>query len=286
MRRGDGIMIGGIKTRLQAAIRVRPDFLVIGAQKAGTTSLHRYLSRHPTIAPAARQKELHFFDLYHHRGLGWYLSHFPLRFRRNGNLHFEVTPDYLLHGAVAGRIRHDLGRVKLIAVLREPAERAFSAWRMWHNFADIRPEEAAKADPRSFAQAIDEELAGCQRDKVFHYVAMGRYAEHLDRYRQSFPAEDLLVLDHAEMERDLPQFLDRICDFLEVGRYSAEAAAVLGQERLWASPSEAKTDEVRATLERLRTYYAPLNARLFASLGERWGWGTEVAAKPTEEVAR
>jgi hypothetical protein len=260
--------------RLQPAVRLRPDFLVVGTQKAGTTSLHRYLDRHPRLAAATGRKELHYFDVYHHRGLGWYLSHFPLRHRREGRLHFEATPDYLLHAAVPGRIRHELGRVRLIAVLREPAERAFSAWRMWHAFAETRPELAAKADPRGFARAIEDELAAPDgsADRHFHYVAMGRYAEQLARYRRHFPAEDMLVLEYGGMARDLEGFLGRICDFLGVERFPPALVGELAGQRHWASPDWPETDEVRATLARLRAYYAPHNARLFELLGERWDW--------------
>ena len=275
--------IDELKTRVQPALRLRPDFLVIGTQKAGTTSLHHYLARHPRLSPCAGPKELHFFNLRYHRGLGWYLGHFPLRFRRRGQLYYEATPDYLVHEVVPGRIRRDLGAVKLIAVLREPAERAFSAWRMWHHFAEARPEEAAKADRRSFAQAIDEELAhpDGRADAHFHYVAMGRYAEQLERYRAHFRPEDMLVLDYDEMGRDLPRFLERICDFLGVERFSPETVTDLGSQRHWVSPPWAETDEVRATLERLRHYYQPYNERLFDLLGERWEWGRQPSAATT-----
>jgi hypothetical protein len=269
-----GATIDLLKSRAQRALRLRPDFLVIGTQKAGTTSLHRYLAQHPRLVPAAGPKELHFFNLRYDRGLGWYLGHFPPRFLRGGQLYFEATPDYLVQEVVPERIRRNLPRVRLIAVLREPAERAYSAWRMWHHFAEARPEEAAKADRRSFASAIDAELShpDGSADAHYHYVAMGRYAEQLARYRALFRADEMLVLDHAEMERDLPVFLGRICDFLGVERFPPGTAAGLGRERHWVGPARAETAEVRATLERLRAYYRPHNERLFDLLGERWDW--------------
>ncbi|MBM9595171.1 sulfotransferase family protein [Roseitranquillus sediminis] len=263
------------------AVRARPDFLIVGAQKAGTTSLHSYLAQHPRLTPARGPKELHYFNLYYgRRGAAWYLSHFPWRVRHDGSLLFEATPDYLAHPEAPGRIRRDLGRVKLIAVLREPAGRAFSAWRMWHGFAEKKPDQAGKVDPRSFSQAIDEELASPdgQAEKHFHYVAMGRYADHLATWRRHFDAADMLVLDYGLMSRDLQGFLDRICDFLEVARFSAADVERLGGERLWVSPAAPETDEVRVTLDRLRAYYAPSNARLFEMLGERWDWPAAVPA--------
>lgn len=274
MRLNHRRLIDRVKARVQPAIRSRPDFLIVGTQKAGTTSLHRYLARHPRLMPCTGPKELHFFDLRYHRGLGWYLGHFPLRFARNGKLSFEATPDYLVHAAVPGRIRRDLPDVRLIVVLREPAERAYSAWRMWHHFADARPDEAAKADPRSFARAIDDELAnpGGGADAHFHYVAMGRYAEQLERYRAHFGPDRMLVLPYDEMDRDLPRLLARICDFLGIERFAPDAVEDLGRQRHWVSPPRAETDEIRATLDRLRAYYHPHNQRLFDLVGERWDW--------------
>jgi len=259
---------------VQPLIRRRPDFLIIGAQKAGTTSLHNYLRRHPSLSPSAGAKELHYFDMYYGRGLSWYLSHFPYRFQRDRALHYESTPDYLVHEVVPARVRRDLGRVKLIAVLREPAERAFSAWRMWHNFADIRPDEAKKADPRSFAQAIEEELASPDGSAGghFHYVVMGRYAEHLERWRRYFAPQDMLVLNYHEMARDLEGFLRRVSDFLRIAPFPAGVVEELGAQRHWVTPEHPRDEQILTTIERLRGYYRPHNERLFDLIGERWGW--------------
>ena len=250
-----------------------PDFLVIGAQKAGTTSLHRYLALHPRLLPAAGPKELHYFDLRHHWGIGWYLSHFPPRLAARGRLCFEATPDYLGHPAAPGRIRRALGRVKLIAVLREPAARAHSAWKMWHGFVGT-PENDSRADPRPFPAAIEEELRDPERAAAgrFRYVAQGCYDEHLAAYRAHFPPGDTLVLDHAEMERDLHGFLARICNFLGVEPFGEAEVRAMGRRRHWVGPDWPVTDEGEATLARLREHYAPHNERLFAALGRRFDW--------------
>ena len=254
-------------------LRRGPDFLIVGAQKAGTTSLHRYLARHPRLRPCAGPKELHYFDLRYHRGPGWYRSHFPVRLGARGRLLFEATPDYLCHAVVPGRIRRDLGAVRLIAVLREPAARAYSAWRMWHGFAG-RPEDAARADPRSFAAAIEDELRAPESAARghFHYVAMGRYADHVAAYREHFAPGEMLILDHAEMGRDLHGFLGRICGFLDVPPFAPEAVEAMAGERHWVGPDWPVTAEVEAALARLREHYAPHNRRLFDLLGRRFDW--------------
>ena len=282
--RGALIRVPGPRSSLGAAwaslgdalapiLRRGPDFLVVGAQKAGTTSLHHYLSQHPRLQPGAGPKELHYFDLRRQFGPGWYRSHFPRRGTARGRLCFEATPDYLGHAAVPGRIRHELGRVKLIAVLREPADRAHSSWRMWHSFKD-RPDRAHRADPRSFAEAIEDEMASPARAAagIYHYVGMGRYDEHLAAWREHFPDEDMLVLDYGQMGTDLRGFLDRICRFLEVDPFEPEAVEAMSGQRRWVGPEWSVTPSETAALARLRAHYAPANERLFDILGRRFEW--------------
>ena len=254
--------------------RARPDFLIIGTQKAGTTSLHAYLSAHPGLQPASGRKELHYFNIYYHRGLAWYLSHFPRRFSWDRRLLFEATPDYLWHPSVPARIRRQIGRPKLIAVLRNPAERAYSAWNMWHSFESRDDRDSRRADPRSFSQAVAEELASPdgQAHLHFHYLAQGRYADHLERWLEHFRRDDLLVLEHANMSRDLPAFLDEICAFLGVDRFDPAAVRDLARTRHWAGPRRARTEDDEATLARLRAFYALHDAALARFLGRPPSW--------------
>ena len=254
--------------------RSRPDFLIIGTQKAGTTSLHQYLSTHPAIYARETPKELHFFNIYFERGLAWYLSQFPTRLQKRGKLCFESTPDYLDSLVAPARIQQKLGSLKLIAILREPADRAYSAWKMWHNYASM----PHKQDHRSFAEAIESDptyslesrLPGS--DRIYHYVSKGRYAEQLEPYLGQFLIEDILVLDYGEMCHDLQTFLNKICKFLSIGMFDAEEVASLGQQKFWASmPRPMRKDELD-TLDALRAYYAPLNEDLWRLLGRRFDW--------------
>ncbi len=257
------------------SLRAKPDFLIIGAQKAGTTSLHSYLAQHPSLTPAWGRKELQYFNFYYDRhSPEWYLSHFPYKFQRKNTLLFEATPDYLMHDVVPERIRNELGPTKLIAILREPTGRAYSAWRMWHHFAESKPHLAFKADNRSFSEAIAQELEDpqMQQHRHFHYVAAGRYAEQLEAYLKYFDRCEMLILNYAEMERDLGQFLRRICRFLAVEEFDEHLIADMAKERLWVTPKIEMTKEALQTLDRLRIYYAPRNERLFEMLGERWDW--------------
>ena len=124
--------------------RILPSFLIIGAQRAGTTSLFRYLLAHPDVAgPSGGDaavwwvKETHFFDEKYSKGLDWYRSFFPLdatrqRRRKRGHdlLAGEATPYYMFHPAVPARAAATLPDVRLIALLRDPVERAYSHYQM------------------------------------------------------------------------------------------------------------------------------------------------------------
>src|SRR4051794_13012479 len=108
-----------------------PNFLVVGAQRSGTTIFHQILLTHSEIYVPSRRKEIHFFDRYFDRGLNWYKSYFPpenaaARYSAIG----EVTPDYLAIPEVPARIHATLPNCRLIFILRNPIERAYS----WYQY--------------------------------------------------------------------------------------------------------------------------------------------------------
>ncbi|RIK73273.1 MAG: hypothetical protein DCC67_18080, partial [Planctomycetota bacterium] len=107
-----------------------PGALIIGAQKSGTSALAAYLAQHPRVL-LAKQKELEFFgsDLRYGYGLDWYADQWPDGSRRL--IRLEASPQYMIVPRAAARIRCDLPEVRLIALVRDPAERAYSAWQMY-----------------------------------------------------------------------------------------------------------------------------------------------------------
>lgn len=250
-----------------------PDFLIIGTQKSGTTSLHAYLKEHPQILAPSGDKEIHFFNIYYYRGFNWYLSQFPWRFQTRGRLTFEATPDYISHHKAPLRIKKDLGNIKLILTLREPVARAYSAWKMWNSFID-HDEKAAKADRRSFSEAIKQELSSPdeQSELHFHYLAKGRYVEQIENFYKYFPDNKLLILDYQKMNNDLYCYLSQICDFLEIDHFSKDETRQFKKKRLWVSPKRKTTSEDNATMKVLHNYYKPYNEKLYSLLGRRLNW--------------
>jgi hypothetical protein len=201
-----------------AGLRPLPDFLILGAQKAGTTALYAYLRWHPQITGPSF-KEVSFFDRHYVKGERWYRAHMPVRRR---SLVGEASPSYLFHPLAPERVAGMLPGARLIALLRNPVDRAFSHY---------QHEVALGREPLSFEDAVDREdermqgeLERMLRDPSYFslawwnytYVARGRYAEQLERWFAAFPREQLLVLFTEELSADTAATYRRVLDFLGV----------------------------------------------------------------------
>lgn len=210
-----------------AGLRMTPDFLIVGAQRCGTTSMFKTLAQHPGVARPFLRKGIHYFDVAYDRGPRWYRGHFPVRatsrLRRLGGpgpLTGESSPYYSFHPAAAERIAADLPDVKLIMLLRDPVERAYSA----HSH-----ELARGYETEPFERAIEleaERIAG-EREKMLAdpgylsfdlqhhaYVARGRYVEQLRRLESAVGRDRLLVLDSDEFFQTPEPVFAQVLDHL------------------------------------------------------------------------
>src|SRR5262249_48061709 len=141
--------------------RILPSFLIVGAQRCGTTSMSRTLDEHPAVFSAVLHEEVHFFDVSYRRGLSWYRSHFPLLAAarraapaaRAAPVSVEARPDYIVHPLAAERIAKDLPGVRLLVLLRDPVERAYSghAHEVAHSFETEPFEAALELEPARLA---------------------------------------------------------------------------------------------------------------------------------------
>lgn len=219
--------------RPTAGLRALPDFLVIGGQRCGTSSLYRYLGRHPEIMPPLR-KEVEYFSARWVEGEAWYRCHFPprARLRADGGsalrrLTFEATPDYLLHPLAAGRAAALLPDVRLVALVRDPVLRAWSHWR--HNtrlgIETLSFEEAlAHEDDRIAGEAQRIEADPGYRPRAlfrFSYRLRGRYAAQIERWLRHYPRQRLLVVRSEDLFRQPRETYHRILDFLGLPEDSA-----------------------------------------------------------------
>jgi Sulfotransferase domain len=265
--------------RPTAGLRLLPDYLIIGAQRAGTTSLHRYLIQHPGVRTTLRTKGVHFFDTAYGRGMSWYASRFPTKLtawyvaRRHGvELRTgEASPYYLFHPLVPDRVAEHLPRVKLIALLRDPVQRAYSHYQheVARGFETLPFEEAIEAEPARLAGEAERMAADPGYRSFEHqhhsYLARGCYAEQLDRWRARFDEGQLLVLSSERFFAEPEPTFARVLEFLELPAFTPAAF-----EKHNAHDYRQMGDEVRG---RLVEHYREPNRRLYESLGDDFGWG-------------
>ena len=246
--------------------RVLPDFVTIGAQRAGTTSLHDALSSHPQIIPSFR-KEVHYFDVHHMRGIDWYRANFPLRGEiAKGKITGEATPNYLAHPLVAERMAESVPGVRLIALLRDPVERTVSSWRLTTMQGyEERPFEQAISDELSRDPDEPRDFDEPDVSMRFAYLEKSRYAEHLERWFRFYPRERILVLRSESMFDDPQTTMKQVLDFLEV-----ETDPEI--EVPWVNASTRIQESGEIDRSWLIDYFRPYNKQLEELLGIDFGW--------------
>lgn len=188
------------------------DFAIIGAQKSGTTALHYYLNRHRRVA-FGRQQEIHFFDddeIFRREPVDYEQLH--ARYPRIGltTMAGDCTPSYMYHAPVAERLARYNPRIKLIALLRNPIERAFAHWNM---------QRFKGREPVDFLEAVKQERerltnAPALIARRFAYVDRGFYARQLERFFKLFSREQIKVVKFEEFQNRPRETLDSICEFL------------------------------------------------------------------------
>ncbi|MFD2767777.1 sulfotransferase domain-containing protein [Micromonospora eburnea] len=261
--------------------RPLPDFLIIGTKRGGTTSLWRYLLEHPLVPrlfPAWNTKTSHYFEDNFVRGEAWYRSHFPtvkqrqaLERRHGGPSRVgEAAPLYMFHPLAPGRVADLVPSVRLIVLLRDPVERAYSHW---------KERRAEGVEPLGFAAALaaEEERTAGERERLvadptyvsnaydwYSYRARGRYLDHLTPWLDRFGREQLLVLPSETLYREPATTYARVLDFLGLPPYRLDRYEVFNDRR-----GGAMDPAVRAELTR---YYAPRNQALADRLGMTFDW--------------
>ncbi len=243
-----------------------PQFLGIGAQKAGTTTLHDWLTQHPQIFLPA-QKELHYFSLHFDAGLPWYAEHFAAAgpAQRCG----EITPYYLFHPQAPQRIRALLPQVRLIVLLRDPVERAlsqyFHARRLGLETLPLKQALAAEAERLAGAEWVLRAPGGRHLSHQEHsYLERSRYEQQLARYQALFGAEQLLVRSSTALFSGSEQLWRELLAFLEL-----DAWALPALPRRNAGAAEAAAVEP-ALRQQLREQLQPTYAAMQACYGISW----------------
>lgn len=179
-----------------------PTYIIAGAMRSGTTALNSYLREHPDVAVSS-SKEVHFFDSFYDRGVEWYLEQFP--HSQSAEAVGEATPNYMFSTTALDRIRETLPDVKLVVMLRNPIDRAYSHY--WHDRA------RGKTDG-DFEENVKRELDGS--DQGLNYIARGRYRAQIENILERFPPTALHVEVFEDMV-DRPDYLySSVCQFIGV----------------------------------------------------------------------
>jgi hypothetical protein len=204
-----------------------PNLFVIGAAKAGTTSLARWLDDHPhaAVAPA---KEVNFFsyDGLWSRGIDWYADQFD---GLDAHVLCDASPSYLPAREAPARLAGTVPQARLVALLRDPVERAYAHYWWLRNWG---------AEDREFLDVVRAEVTG--ELTPLGCVDPSRYVDHLERYAAHFPREQLLVLAFDELSSDPAGMFGQVCDFAGLDRVvptsvgtAYNPSAQVRSRRLW-----------------------------------------------------
>jgi hypothetical protein len=235
-----------------------PDFVVIGAAKSGTSFFYHLLTRHPLVQPPAF-KEPHYFNFVaEDEGVEWYRRCFPQPRWEGGRrtITGEASPGYLSHALAPERMAEVIPGVRLIALLRNPVERTYSAyhWRVQH-----------WQETRTFEEAIEAD----RDDGAGPQLSNSIYVDQLMRWMRFFPREQLLVIKSEELFESPTETLKAAFEFLGLPEWEP------GDEVLESSKRNKGTyeDEMDpSTRRRLEEYFEPHNRRLYDFLGTDFGW--------------
>jgi hypothetical protein len=244
-----------------------PDFLIIGASKCGTTSLFNYIIQHPEVI-RGRKKEIHFFNHHYNKGITWYRKQFPLLKNRKGYskkaITGEATPNYLYRHEIPQKVHESMPNVKLIVLLRDPVERAFS-----HYQHRERKRIMTKSNVKEeFEEAVKEQIEVINSsEEVIHksYIYQGLYVEHLKAWMNIFPKEQFLIIKSEELFTNPEKIVDEVFDFLDL--YPLKLTEYHHYHA--GNYKDVMTPEIRSTLV---DFFKPYNKKLNKFLNRDFGW--------------
>lgn len=261
---------------MRCAERVVPDFLIIGAQKSGTTFLMSALEQSRNFLMPAL-KEIHYFDINFRKSELWYRGLLPRQVDMSGRarelgsrtITGEASPYYMYYPHAAGRAHSIVPNAKIIAILRDPVERAISHYyhsKAW-GFETLSIDEAFDAEESRLApekQRVASDPNYTSRTMGnFSYVDRGHYVGQLKNWEQYFTRNRMLILDSRSLFTAPQATLQDVCRFLEIPNFEY----VGGANRNVTSGKVEVSDEFR---QGLRNRFKDSNDELFEYTGIRF----------------
>tara|TARA_B110000196_G_C21027665_1_gene605996 strand:+ start:132 stop:989 length:858 start_codon:yes stop_codon:yes gene_type:complete len=199
--------------------RKLPEFIIIGCARSGTVALNKYLNQHNDIEMASR-KEVHFFnkDIHYEQGLNWYKSFFPIKIFNKKIISGEATPDYIYNPKVPKRIKKILPNVKLIVVLRDPIDRAYSHYHYMKRTGreNLTFEDAIKGEEDRIGNERKLEKFDGDNYRRYSYLDRGLYLKQIQNWRKIFSKNQILIIKNEDLEENLESTLNDVFIFLNV----------------------------------------------------------------------
>jgi len=264
------------------SFRTLPDFIIIGVQKGGTSSLYSYLVKHPSIRPALNRqeivKEIHFFDTNFDKGLGWYKSHFPSiigqiyrQLKREKNpITGEATPYYIYHPLAPQRVARFVPNAKIIIMLRNPVDRAFSHYQheVRLGYEKLSFEEAIASEDRRLEgeveRILNQENYNSFNHQHYSYLSRGIYIDQIKNWLNYFPKNQILIICSESFYQNPEYKLNEVFNFLNVGDQKLSSYPKVNANQY--SPLD------RETRQKLTDYFTPKNQILYKFLGIEFDW--------------
>ena len=258
-----------------------PQFLIIGAQKAGTSSLYAYLTQHPEVLAATR-KETGFFSKKHSKGSAWYRARFPPVEKINRDfISGEATPEYFFHPHAAKRINHLLPDIRLILILRNPIDRAISHY--YHSVKigheKLTLENALNAED----DRIKEIMAKMTEDdsiynlgwQNYSYKSRGIYSRQLERYYEYFARKQILIIHSKELFESPDKVMKKVQNHLGIAEFEGFDFSIKNKGRY---EKNMVPENVYLMLD---NYFREYNEELFEMTGVDYGWNDATPASHT-----
>ncbi len=213
---------------LRRGERELPSYFIVGAKRAGTTSLDEYIVDHPLVLRGLVEKGCRYYDVNYHRGPSWFRGHLPLSAdldRLEAKLGArpifgESSPYYCFHPEAPARIARDVPDARILMVLRDPVQRAWSHYRyeVARGFEDLDPLAALAAEAGRLADPVERTRWYAHRH--YSYAGRSRYAEQVERLREHFSADQVLVVRSEDIFERPSETLAVVFDHLGLPPHS------------------------------------------------------------------
>lgn len=264
--------------KITSCLRLTPSFVIFAAPRCGTTSMYSHLSQHPSIG-SALFKEIGFFEFNYKKGLDWYKMYFPLaadkyKIKKPFRKYFltgEATSNYIHHPKVPERIKKDFPNIKLIAMLRNPVDRAFSQWykQVKQDRENLSFEEAIEKEEERIRGETEKMMESLDYYSIdyhnYSYLEAGKYFDRLKIWFETFPREQILVIKSEDFYKDPNNMYKKTLKFLELPDYELKTYS---KENYFKDKPKLNN----STREKLSEYFKPHNEKLYNLIDRDMEW--------------